>query len=356
MSLPITVAGIMSGTSLDGLDVAICRFEELHGRWTFEVLAATTFDYTDTWRKRLGEAATLNGRELALLHADFGHFTGQCIKDFCKSHKHRPDLVASHGHTVFHEPARGFTLQIGDGAAIASESGIDTVSDFRSTDLALGGQGAPLVPIGDQLLFGGHKFCLNLGGISNVSYDLDGKRIAFDIGPANMALNYLSGKAGKEYDKDGAMAMKGKLIPKLLDKLDALGYYQEKPPKSLGREWFEKEFQPLITDPGYTIPDLLHTTCHHIAQQIRNSLFSSPGTTLLTTGGGAFNPFLVELIEEQVSRHGIHVVVPDATVVQFKEAIIFAFLGMLREAGQINVLSTVTGASRDSISGGMYKG
>src|SRR5262245_2739828 len=189
MSLPITVAGVMSGTSLDGLDVAICRFEELQGRWSFQVLAAKTFVYDQTWRKRLGEAASLDGRELARLHADFGHFTGKCIRDFCKGQKLRPDLAASHGHTVFHEPARKFTLQIGDGAAIAAESGMDTVCDFRTTDIALGGQGAPLVPIGDQLLFGGHKFCLNLGGIANVSYDNDGKRLAFDIVPANMALN-----------------------------------------------------------------------------------------------------------------------------------------------------------------------
>jgi anhydro-N-acetylmuramic acid kinase len=206
------------------------------------------------------------------------------------------------------------------------------------------------------LLFGGHRFCLNLGGIANVSYDLGGKRIAFDICPVNMALNHISRLAGKEYDRGGETALKGKPVPALLEKLNALPFYHQSPPKSLGREWYDREFLPLITDTGHTIPDLLHTVCQHAALMIGNSLFSSPGTTLLTTGGGAFNTFLVELIEDEVSRHGIHVVVPDATVVRFKEAIVFAFLGMLREAGSVNVLSSVTGASRDCVGGAVYKG
>jgi len=356
MSLPYTIAGVMSGTSLDGLDIAICRFEEVSGRWTFEVKVATTIPYPDSWKKRLEGGFGATGNELAGLHSDFGSYIGDCVVRFCNEQRIAPDFISSHGHTMFHQPEKGYTFQVGSGAHISAASGIDTICDFRATDVAFGGQGAPLVPIGDAHLFGGHRFCLNLGGIANISFDKNEKRTAFDICPVNMALNYLSNKLGKPYDKDGELALMGKVIPQLLDKLNALSFYKLTPPKSLGREWFEKEFLPLIANDELGVPDRLRTVAEHIGMQISDNLFLSPGTTMLTTGGGAYNNQLIEVIEEQVSRHGIHVVVPDSTIVEFKEAIIFAYLGLLRILERPNALASVTGASEDAVCGAVYKG
>ena len=356
MALPITIAGVMSGTSMDGLDIAICRFEELSGRWNFEVLAAVTQPYPDAWKNRLSEAFHSTGMELAALHADFGKYTAENINRFCKETGIKPDYVSAHGHTIFHQPDKGFTFQAGSGAVIAALTGIETISDFRTTDVALGGQGAPLVPIGDLHLFGGHRFCLNLGGIANVSFDQNEQRVAFDICPANMVLNYLAQQSGKSFDKDGEIALTGKIVPDLLKQLNSLSFYKKSPPKSLGREWFENEFLPAIENERYSIADRLRTVTEHIGIQIAEALFHSPGTTMLCTGGGAYNNLLIEVIEEQVSRHGIHVVVPDDTIVEFKEAIIFAFLGLLRVNNKINTLASVTGAKADSVSGAIFKG
>lgn len=349
------IAGVMSGTSLDGLDIAICSFSENENRWNFEISGAVTVNYPDEWKHRLSRAHLASGMNLIRLHYEFGHFTGQQVKNFCLQHQFHPVLIGSHGHTVFHLPEERITYQIGNGAAIAYASGIDTVCDFRSSDVVSGGQGAPLVPIGDQLLFGGHKFCLNLGGFANISYENKHKRIAFDICPVNIALNFLSELNGKEFDDNGAMAMRGDINTPLLDKLNSLPFYESNAPKSLGREWFENSFLKLISDDTISVEDRLRTVCEHIGFQISKVLFHQPGTTMLTTGGGALNGFLVELIEEHVSRHGIHVVVPANNIVQYKEALIFGFLGLLRYQNRINILSSVTGGSKDSSGGCIYK-
>lgn len=356
MNQKMTVAGVMSGTSLDGLDIAICSFEDISGRWVFEIIAAETFPYSPEWQNDLSSAFNSSAENLAKLHAKYGKYIGECLEVFFSEEGVYPQLISSHGHTVFHQPQNGFTFQLGSGAEIAASTGIDTVSDFRSTDIALGGQGAPLVPIGDHLLFGGHKFCLNLGGIANISYEKNNERIAFDICPANMPLNFLASKLGKEFDEDGEIAMAGTVNSELLSKLNALDFYSADAPKSLGREWFEKNFLPIIDDDKYSVEDRMRTVAEHIGIQIANTLFLSPGTTMLTTGGGAFNNLLIEVIEEQVSRHGIHVVVPDNNIVQFKEAIIFAFLGLLRIRKEPTALASVTGAKMDSPGGALYLG
>lgn len=356
MASDFTVAGVMSGTSLDGLDIALCGFEELHNKWHFEVLATTTIPYSQEWKKRFSEVFDADAVTLARLHADFGQYIGQCVLEFIQANDIEPDLVSSHGHTIFHQPDKGFTFQAGCGAAIAAVTGIDTVCDLRSTDVALGGQGAPLVPIGDFHLFGGHRFCLNLGGIANISYDEGEQRLAFDICPVNMALNHLAEKTGMAYDEGGEIAMRGEINQELLTQLNQLDFYRQKAPKSLGREWFENSFLPLIENEKYSLEDRMRTIVQHIGVQIANCLTLSPGTTMLTTGGGAYNNLLIEVIEEQVSRHGIHVIVPDDTIVEFKEAIIFAFLGLLRSLELPNSLSSVTGAREDSIGGAVYKG
>ncbi len=346
----------MSGTSLDGLDIAICRFDEFEGNWSFEILGATTIEYSSGWKKILSGIHGSDALTFARTHSEYGSFIGKAVHRFCNESGIEPDLIASHGHTVFHQPGQHFTFQLGCGAAIAALTGIDTVCDFRSTDVALSGQGAPLVPFGDKHLFGGHRFCLNLGGIANISYEHAQHRIAFDICPANMALNYLAQQAGLSYDENGLLSGKGKINRPLLKALNDLAYYKLPSPKSMGREWFESEFKPLLDTAGIPLNDKLRTVTEHAGVQISEVLFHAPGTTMLTTGGGAFNPILVECIEDHLSRHGIHVVIPASDLVNFKEALIFAFLGLNRKLEYHNTLASVTGASRDSTGGAYYKG
>lgn len=347
------VIGLMSGTSLDGLDIACVKFNN-DGAWHFDPVFCTSVSYSKTWRQNLSHAIYLNGLELKKLDLTYANFIGQEVRAFMKAHNLTPDLIVSHGHTVFHQPDIGLTLQIGDGYKIHQATGIKTIADLRSMDLSLGGQGAPLVPLGDQLLFGDFDYCLNLGGFSNISFQLHGQVIAFDICPVNTVLNHLSAQLGKAYDKNGVMAKSGKMIPDLLEKLNKLPYYNTKPPKSLGIEWVNSNMTNLLAE-GHP-KDLLHTYCHHIADQIAAACSSVKSVKpnlprLLATGGGAKNSFLMELIQEKLNGN-IKVVVPDSVIIDFKEAIVFAFLGLLKELGQINCLKSVTGARKDS-SGGL---
>lgn len=372
------VLGLMSGTSLDGLDILHVRFEQLPERkWNYTLLEAETIGYPEVLSERLASAMQLSGLELALLHADYGHFVGRQIRAFVDRHHIAPQFAAVHGHTVFHQPERGLTLQIGDGAAMAAESGLTIINDFRTADVALGGQGAPLVPIGDELLFPQYDFCLNLGGISNISYRKGKERCAFDISLCNIALNYCARRKGAAYDADGIWARSGTPVPELISRLDALAYYRQEPPKSLGFEWFEKEFLPVMADYGTVrIEDLLRSLVEHFAGQIARicreagremSLGQSKKTEeeypqdgnrddksrkkMLITGGGARNLFLVERI---AALSGMQVVEAESRLIEYKEALIFALLGVLRTEACANCLSSVTGAQRDNIGGAVY--
>lgn len=348
------VIGIMSGTSLDGLDLAYCIFSENENSWIFEIKKAETIPYSSEWEKRLRNVANSSALEFVQANADYGHFIGRKVVSFINKYNLKVDFISSHGHTTFHQPALGFTTQIGDGAAIAAETGLDVICDFRSLDVALHGQGAPLVPIGDRLLFSEFDYRLNLGGFANISFEENKKTLAFDIAPANIALNYFANKANLNFDENGKLASQGKLITKLLQKLNALSYYQSSGSKSLGREWFETEFLPLI-DSSYPIPDILSTLIHHLTYQISLVLnrFSKKNQKLLITGGGAYNSFLIEHIKKKID---IELVIPSNDLIQFKEALIFAFLGVLRMENQINTLKEVTGAKNNSIGGAIYKG
>lgn len=344
--------GIMSGTSLDGVDVALCLFENKLSQWHFKLLKYATYAYSNEWKDKLQNAYNLNGYDLIKLHKDYGFLIGELVNTFNKGLPINVNILSSHGHTIFHNPAEKVTFQIGDGNIIAATTGITTICDFRTLDVAMGGQGAPLVPIGDKLLFNNYDYCLNLGGIANVSYDIEGKRIAFDICPVNMAINFLASLAGKEFDKDGVLAAKGKINIELLEKLNTLDYYNLKPPKSLGREWFEVNIFPLISNSNISIEDRLMTVCEHIAIQISEILPKNKQHSVLTTGGGAFNKYLLQLINQHSNNQ---FVVPIKEIVEFKEAIIFAFLGVLRLRNEINVLSSATGAKKDTISGVIHK-
>jgi anhydro-N-acetylmuramic acid kinase len=372
------VIGIMSGTSLDGLDLAYCVFGEegkkvykdlkdindkeerdrenqscISGNscWEYEVRKAITVPYPEELSQKLAQAMSLSGYELALLHNELGRYIGTQVNEFMADFAEEVELIASHGHTVFHRPDLGMTLQIGSGADIAAICGKPTVCDFRTLDVALGGQGAPLVPIGDELLFGQYDICLNLGGISNLSYRANGQRKAYDISPCNIVLNQLARQMGKAYDADGNIARSGQINTSLLEQLNQLNYYKQLGTKSLGREWIDSEFFPILNNCHLSVPDQMRTVCEHIAFQIAEACNSSGGKTLLITGGGAHNAFLIDLIREKF--HG-QVIIPDDKTIDFKEAIIFAFLAFLRANGLPNCLASVTGARRDSCGGGIY--
>lgn len=339
----------MSGTSLDGLDLVAVEFQQFAGKWNFIVHFSKTISYSQEWKEKLKNAPALSGEKLMELHAEYGRFIGTETSRFIQKTGFIPDLIASHGHTVFHQPEKHFTFQVGNGADIAAVSQITTVADFRTGDVALGGQGAPLVPVGDQLLFSGFEYCLNLGGFANISFEKNKQRIAFDICPVNFVLNYFAEKQGFAFDQDGELGRKGKVDNDLLKKLNQLHFYHIKPPKSLGREWVEQIFMPVINDAEIADQDKLRTVYEHIAQQIGNT--KSGKGEMLVTGGGTFNTFLIERISKSTATE---IVIPVKEIINFKEALIFAFLGVLKITDQNNCLSSVTGASRDHSSGVIF--
>jgi len=359
--------GLMSGSSLDGLDIAFVEFHENAGKWTYEIKEAACSPYSDEWLSRLKGAISLSALDYQQLHADYGHYTGQKVNDFIEEHKlqYQVALIASHGHTTFHVPGKKMTAQLGDGAAIAAETGLPVVTDLRALDVALGGQGAPIVPIGEKMLWNEYDYFLNIGGIANLSKSgeppLGGW--GFDICPANRVLNMLANDAGKQYDDGGAMAAGGSVNSSLLEKLNQLDYYQKPHPKSLANDFGTDVVYPIIRDTGCGVLDALRTYCEHIALQITNAIATikdfrlpAPGSRLLATGGGAFNKFLISRISDGLKELNIELVIPDPKLVSYKEALIMAFIGVLRWRQEYNVLSSVTGAARDSIGGALWTG
>lgn len=345
-----TVIGLMSGTSLDGVDLACCRFS-YDGQWHFEVQATECIPYPTDWKKKLSTAFHMQANELTTLDREYGSYLGGLVAAFIQKNNLKPDVIASHGHTIFHKPEASYTLQIGQGKCLAETTGITIVNDFRKADIQKGGQGAPLVPIGDRLLFGDYGICLNIGGIANLSFEQNQHRVAYDVCPANQVLNMLAQQAGCDFDENGRIASSGQLNQVLLQKLNALDFYQQAGPKSLGREWVQQVFLPALNQDTLPINDLLNTVCQHISIQLANATDHLKPTTMLVTGGGAFNNFLMDSIRSQ-SKHTI--LIPEAQLVNYKEAIVFAFLGYLRINGLTNCLSSVTGARGDSSCGDIH--
>ena len=347
------VIGLMSGSSLDGLDIAYCLFEKEGHDWEFSIAHTDCISYSKEWIQKLQTARELDGRSLWRLHTDYGHLLSHLVNDFIAKHDlhGKVDLIASHGHTVFHFPAEHFTTQIGDGASLAVGTGIPVACDFRSSDIALGGQGTPIVPIGDFLLFKEYSYLLNLGGIANLTVKTNEKIIAFDICAANQVLNHYASQKGQEYDKDGAIAASGQICQPLLDVLDKLEYYQSPNPKSLDNGFSQEIVIPVMDSFNISIEDKLHTYCEHIAHQIGAHISTSKEGRLFVTGGGAFNTYLTGRI---AAHSSLPVHIPADEIVQYKEALVMAFIGILRWRNEANVLSSVTGASRDSIGGALY--
>lgn len=345
------VIGLMSGTSLDGLDIVLCNFRKLPDRWSYKIIRKKTIPYPADWKTRLLRANNLSGLDLVILDKEYGEYLGELVVNFIEEQTANVDFIASHGHTVYHQPEKRLTLQIGSGAALAAITGLKIISDFRTVDVALGGQGAPLVPMGDELLFSEYDYCLNLGGIGNISFRIAGERIAFDICPVNMAINTLMQKVNQDIDTNGEKGRSGSIIPEILIKLNALDYYKLEGPRSLGIEWFESAFLPIIEKEDCSLIDLLRTAYEHIAVQIGNVIKGSEKHTVLVTGGGAHNTFLVERIRQ---NSPVQFIIPDDEIIDYKESLIFAFLGVLRDRNEINCFASVTGASRDNIGGTIY--
>lgn len=341
--------GLMSGTSLDGLDLAACRFRLQGGRWEYSFIATETIDYSAEWRNKLSHAPALSSQDLTRLDREYGDYLGLAVREFHKKHQFIPDFVASHGHTIFHQPGKRFTLQIGHGTNLAVAAGIPAITDFRSTDVAHGGQGAPLVPAGDQHLFGEYASCLNLGGFANISYQETGVRKAGDICPVNIILNHLAAKKGMNYDDQGQLGAAGVLNLTLSEALNSLAFYQQPFPRSLGREWVEEHMMPLLEKFPDTPENHARTLYDHISQQIARYLI--PGTEVLVTGGGTYNDYLFAQLQE---KSGASLIKPADVLVCYKEALIFAFLGVLRWRNEVNCFASVTGASRDSCAGAIY--
>ena len=356
--------GLMSGSSLDGLDIAFVSFEEIRGKWTFELRQQKCVAYSDEWKKRLKNAVNLNARDFMQLDHELGIWMGSAVKEFIENNvlDHQVQLIVSHGHTVFHEPENGFTTQIGSGAAIAAINSINVIDQLRSLDVALGGQGAPLVPMGEKLLFPDYNCFLNIGGIANISFHKTDGVQAFDVTVANQALNYLAALNGSAYDKDGQCAASGHISTALLTGLNKLAYFGQPAPKSLANQFFTSSIQPLLDNAELSVADKLCTFTAHIAAQIAYAAGAALAESaveqekkILITGGGAHNRFLVQRIQAALAPHGIQADVAEAAVIDYKEAIIMGLLGVLRWREENTVLEN-TGASRASIGGAVWIG
>ncbi len=342
----------MSGTSLDGIDLAHINFTIKDNKWRYQILESETISYSQDWLNKLKVAVSFSEENLIELNEEYTELLGNIIKSFIERNSiSNIDAVCSHGHTILHQPQNGFTLQIGNLPKIAEIIQEKVVCDFRAQDVKLGGQGAPLVPIGDRILFTEYDYCLNLGGFSNVSFEDNSKRIAFDISPVNTVLNFYSNKLGLDYDDKGKIARSGKVNSDLLNELNALDYYKKSFPKSLGFEFVKEIVLPLIEKYSISIEDKMHTFTEHIALQTSLALPSKTGKILIT-GGGAYNDFLIERMQYHLPK--IQIIIPDNKTLEFKEALIFALLGVLKLRNEINVLSSVTGAMMDHSSGVVY--
>jgi anhydro-N-acetylmuramic acid kinase len=356
--------GLMSGSSLDGLDIAFVEFQEQGGKWSYEIVQADCYAYTPGWTEKLKNAINLSARDYLLLHTAYGHYLGEQVNKFIEVNQlhYKVAVIASHGHTTFHMPVLQMTAQLGDGAALAAQTQLPVVSDLRALDVAFGGQGAPIVPIGERLLMNDYTFFLNIGGIANISLNAE-QYVAFDVCPANRVLNMLANDAGKPFDENGEMAAAGNINEALLEKLNSLDYYNKPWPKSLANDFGTDVVYPIIKAASVSIQDALRTYCEHIVFQTLNAINTSGKTKpenaaakLLVTGGGAHNIFLVNRLSEKLKSENAEVVVPDTKLVNYKEALIMAFIGVLRWRQEYNVLSSVTGASRNSIGGALWTG
>jgi anhydro-N-acetylmuramic acid kinase len=340
------VIGLMSGTSLDGVDLVCVTFLS-ERNYKFKIEYAKTYSYSVDWKESLKKSFNSTAEEITFLNFEYGRYLGQLINHFIDEFSIKEiDFIASHGHTIFHNPSKKYTLQIGHGACISAVTNLKVVCDFRSQDVALGGQGAPLVPIGDLMLFSDYDYCLNLGGFANISFQENRLRKAYDICPVNVVLNYYAEKLGLPFDENGKLSSQGFIHQDLLKELNQLPFYINSSPKSLGVEFVMSEILPIINKYSISEKDILRTFVEHIAIKIAEKV--NPNNKMLVTGGGTYNLFLIKRIKG-LSKSTI--VIPSDLLINYKEALIFALLGLLRVEGEINCLKSVTGASKDHCTG-----
>lgn len=346
-----SVIGVMSGTSLDGLDLVYVNFVKKK-KWSFDIVYAETVEYSPKWYDTLKQLVSFSFKELQNIDDDYIAYLAEAINHFIdKNNIKNIDAVCSHGHTALHQPEKKLTYQIGNKVLLAELLNKKVVCDFRVQDVELGGQGAPLVPIGDKLLFSEYDFCLNLGGFANISMDFNNARIAYDICPVNIVLNHYVKKLGFNYDDKGKIAAIGTINKDLLNQLNDLSFYKEKHPKSLGLEWVNKNVFPLIDSFKLDVKDVLSTFVSHIAKQIASEINKKHNAKVLVTGGGVYNMYLIE----QIKQHSkTKIIIPSKELVEFKEALIFGFLGILKLRNETNCLKSVTGALKNHSSGKIF--
>lgn len=343
------IIGVMSGTSLDGLDLAYLNFS-LNEEWTYKIIKAETVSYSVDWLENLTNLINFSPEKLAVLDKEYTVYLSEIILKFILKHQLKNiDAVCSHGHTALHKPENGVTYQIGNLPELATLLKKTVVCNFRVQDVIFGGQGAPLVPIGDLLLFNNFNACINLGGFSNISKTVNNQRIAFDICPVNIILNHYVSRIGLKYDNKGAIALKGSINQSLLLELNQLEFYSKPHPKSLGLEWVKEIIFPIIDSYCLKLEDILCTVVEHIAYQI--SLQIKSLTTVLFTGGGVYNSFLMARIKHFTTAE---IIIPDNKLIEFKEALIFGFLGVLKLRNENNCLASVTGAVKNHSSGNIF--
>lgn len=345
------VIGVMSGTSLDGIDLVYTSFT-FDTKWHFEIIFGDTVSYDLAWLKKLKDLVLFSESELKQIDVDYTSYLAGVINDFIVKYDIKDiDAVCSHGHTALHQPEKKLTYQIGNQPVLANLLQQTVVCDFRVQDVELGGQGAPLVPIGDALLFSEFDYCVNLGGFANMSTKINNQRIAYDICPVNIVLNYYVKQLGFDFDDEGKIASSGIINNDLLEKLNDLDFYKEPYPKSLGLEWVYTNTIPIIESFKLEIKDILRTFVEHIAFQISEEINNKNNASVLITGGGVYNKFLIDRLKAHTSNP---IVIPSKTIIEFKEALIFGFLGVLKLRGEINCLQSVTGALYDHSSGNIF--
>ena len=351
------VIGLMSGTSLDGVDLVYVKITRKN-EYNFVILQKISINYSDKWKNKLKEAFGYSDDQLNNLDVEYGHFLGGLIHKFIDQNKIKNiDFIASHGHTIFHKPDEGFTLQIGSGAEIANVCNLKVICDFRIQDVLLGGQGAPLVPIGDLLFFKDFDFCLNIGGFANISFQINKDRMAFDICAVNIVLNHFTRKIGLEYDDQGKIASTGTINNELLEELNNHSFFLSEEPKSLGYEFVVETILPAIDRYDLELKDVLNTFIEHAASQISSVInkniatYSKTKPKVLLTGGGAYNNYLVDRLRKLSEAE---IFLPEKKIIEFKEALVFALLGVLKEEEEVNCLKSVTGARKNHSSGKIF--
>jgi len=358
--------GLMSGSSLDGLDVVHCSLEittkPVSISW--KLLAGETLPFSDLWTRRLANLPGQSAMSFAQTHVYFSYYMGELVNEFIKRHQIQPDFIASHGHTIFHYPDKRFTTQIGDGGALAAATGFPVVSNFRTQDIALNGEGTPLAPAADRYLFPGYDFYLNLGGIANITANVNGKYLAFDTAPANQIFNALAQLSGTDYDEDGKLAAAGKVLPDLAEALSQNDYYQKPYPKSLDNQWIRQHVLPLYYEYPGSVEDRMCTAVHQLVDEtirsiktiLQKEVFNKESYQMFVTGGGAFNLYLIKLLKEKAAAElNLDIVLPEKDMIDFKEAILMVLLGVLRLENLPNCFASVTGAKRDTIGGAVYR-